>query len=775
MAGDHAYYPPPLNILSTTTQDGLAIFEINGLDLAEEKSTCTISWKFGDGFEQKLSRSLLVKHNYLKPGTYRVSASPATSCRLFRKATFNISIPFILKPFGESALTLQQTSTQDEPVKIDGSPNERSWENAPGFTNLAVFPRNNTAPETTSVSLMTDKENLYVLFKSHKDTPESGATQRLRDGAMGSDDRVEIVIDAFSNEALQSRFTVNALGTQSDEFGTGRVNRVEWKGDWQAAVSHTDDIWYTEFAIPLAILPRESSDTEFTINFRRFHHLSRQWSAISGARSDGLENNNRTIKLIIPAMSADDAKNQTKRWTLMPYALAGVNTPDLKGNRQNAIAYAGLTARYKPAPETTFLLDLFPDFSQLERQFASIDFSYSENPVDEVRPFFQEGSYYFNLPDKFFNSRNVPNFYGGIKGFTQIGNKSLGSFVTFSPDNRLDSVVRALYNKANQYSLEAAYIVSVEQPNATAKVPAAETGIEPPTNAIKQAMLLKLDASKEFGLSSLIELGYATTGAEETRNATNSGFSIDLESYYQSADGKVGFELNHYSKRFDPFLGNLDGDLRGTQGGKLYANYITENEDSLVTNTSYYIEGIYRRAKNNSIQRSGIYADIGLTINHNLYISPSIYRVDYHPVATEAGSFLTTHNEDFYGAFVLDFTNSRQNSGSGIYYAYGDLGGGSYRYFAPYVWWKPLQPLYLSSSYAYLQSFGKSTQFNLDVDYQLSGRSSVSLRTNRTSGTDYVRMSYKLRIKNNAEILATIEDREREENTSFAMKLVWTL
>jgi len=779
LAGDHAYYPPPLTIHSTTTQEGLAIFEISGLEFAKDEPTCTIRWKFGDGFEKNQSSSFLVKHHYLKPGSYQVSALPAKACRSHKLATVDVSIPFILKPIGESTLTVQQTSTAGEPVNIDGSANEDSWESAPRFTNFVEFPRGNTAPEVTSVSLMTDEENLYVLFKSRKKVPKLAARQRLRDGEMGSDDRVEVIIDAFSNDDLQSAFTVNALGTQSDDFGGGRANRVEWKGDWQAAVVHTDDTWYTEFAIPIAILPRESSGTDFTINFRRFHHHTRQWSAISGARHESQEKNNRTFKLKIPASIANDAKSQTKHWTLMPYVLAGINTPDREGNLQDAIGYAGVTARYSPVPETTFLLDLFPDFSQLERQFASIDFSYSGNSVDDVRPFFQEGRYYFNLSKKFFNSSNIPNFYGGIKGFTQSGNNSLGSFVTFSPNNRLDSVVRALYKKGNRYTLEAAHIGSIQQNKASqqnqasANEPTTETGIESERKAMtNQSILVKLESSKEFGLNSSFEYGFASNDSGKT---IDTGFSVDHETFYRFLDSEVGFELNHYSSSLDPYLGNLDRDLRGTQGGKLYANYFSENDKTLVTNKNYYIEGIYRSENNGSTQRSGFYADVGLTFNHNLYVSQSIYHVDYRPIDTESGSFLTDSYRDFYGALDLDFTHTNENTGAGFYFANGDLGGGSYRYFAPYVWWKPLQSLYLSFSYADLQSFGQSTQFNLDVDYQLTARSSLSFRANRTDGTDYLRTAYRHSIENSIDILATIEDREEEEKTSFAMKLVWTL
>jgi len=758
------------------TQDGLAIFEISGLEFVKQEPTCTIDWVFGDGFKTGPSRSFVVKHHYFRPGIYQVTALPAKACRSYSSVSVDVNIPFILNPIGESVLTFKQTSTDGETVTIDGQANEPFWENAPELTNLVVFPHGRTAPEATSVLLMTDKENLYVLFKSQREkTLGSGATQRLRDGDMGSDDRVEVIIDAFSNDALQSKFTVNALGTQSDDFGGGRANRVEWKGDWQAAVVHEEDIWYTEFAIPIAILPRTSSETTFTINFRRFHNISRQWSAINGPRPERLENNNRTVKLQMPASTTNDENLPTKRWTLMPYALAGINTTNLQGNVEHALAYAGITARYKPTPETTYLLDLFPDFSQLERQFASIDFSYSENSVDDVRPFFQEGQYYFDLPGQYFNSNNIPNFYGGIKGFTQIGDNSLGTFVTVSPENRIDSVVRALYTNANDYTLEAAHIAAlqkidgalVNEPNAMGNEQAQKT-------SLNQAILVKAEASNEIGLNSSVEYGFSSNDSGASGNMIESGFSVGLESFYRSLDTEIGFELNHYSPNFNPYLGNLDRDLRGTQGGKLYANYFTENDKSLVTNQNYYIEGIFRSTDNGSPQRGGIYTDFGLTFNHQVYLSPSLYYVDYYPVDTETGGFLSNSYQDQYGALELDFSNTKQNTGAGFYFANGNLGGGSYRYFAPYIWWKPLQSLYLSVSYANLYSFGKSTQFNLDVDYQISGKSSLSLRTNRTDGADYLRMAYKYQFNNGIDILATIKDKE-EEDTSFAMKLVWTL
>jgi len=83
---------------------------------------------------------------------------------------------------------------------------------------------------------------------------EIQATRTVRDGDFGYDDLITVELDTFFNRRDISAFSINPLGTQSDEIAGGRSTKIQWKGDWQGAAVRTDYGWSAEFAIPFSIL-----------------------------------------------------------------------------------------------------------------------------------------------------------------------------------------------------------------------------------------------------------------------------------------------------------------------------------------------------------------------------------------------------------------------------------------------------------------------------------------------------------------------------------------
>jgi hypothetical protein len=89
---------------------------------------------------------------------------------------------------------------------------------------------------------------------------------------MRDEDRVTAGIDALAGRRTMHWFTVNLLGTQSEEI-LSAASKLERRGDRQAATQHTARGWKAERAIPYELLRYPHGQRKFGLIFRR--HVSR--------------------------------------------------------------------------------------------------------------------------------------------------------------------------------------------------------------------------------------------------------------------------------------------------------------------------------------------------------------------------------------------------------------------------------------------------------------------------------------------------------------------
>jgi hypothetical protein len=101
--------------------------------------------------------------------------------------------------------------------------------------------------------------------------------------------------------------------------------------------------WSAEIAIPFSILNFEAGTTALGVNFLRYHHRTGQWSRWADITVRALpEEMGRLVGLELPQVA------RAQPWTLMPYALAGRNIPDKRGNVRETLVTAGAELRYQP-------------------------------------------------------------------------------------------------------------------------------------------------------------------------------------------------------------------------------------------------------------------------------------------------------------------------------------------------------------------------------------------------------------------------------------------
>ncbi len=318
--------------------------------------------------------------------------------------------------------SLQALKTS-QPPRIDGDLNDPCWRNAPKATGF-VDKLLDTPPEDQTVAyILYDDENIYVAFYCYDSKPEEiVARETKRDGNFRNDDYVSFSINPFGSHRHSDRsfFLVNAIGTQFSRIAGGRATKTEWKGDWKAAVKRVEDGWTAEMMIPFAILDYPSTGKPITIeiNFDRMQQrtgVNSFWSNI-GPQED-LEKDGHLMGIIFPK------KSSKRRLSLMVYTFAGVEPEKSRTIR------AGADVKYPISSSITALITVNPDFSNVEQDVESIDFSYQQRWYPDRRPFFQEGGEIFTFGNSnllLFYSRNIPQIDLGAKVHGKIGKTAFG-------------------------------------------------------------------------------------------------------------------------------------------------------------------------------------------------------------------------------------------------------------------------------------------------------------------------------------------------------------
>src|SRR5688572_22326862 len=171
-------------------------------------------------------------------------------------------------------------------IVIDGSLDEAAWRSAPTIGDLTQRqPRTGEAPtERTDVTLLHDADTLYIGVVCYDSEPDRIiGTQMVRDAALGSDDRIELVLDTFRDQRNAFYFATNPAGALVDGLGfsNGQLNN-EWDAIWTVRTRRTDQGWVAEFAIPFKSLSFPAGRTVWGFNITR--HIQRKleenrWSA----------------------------------------------------------------------------------------------------------------------------------------------------------------------------------------------------------------------------------------------------------------------------------------------------------------------------------------------------------------------------------------------------------------------------------------------------------------------------------------------------------------
>ena len=292
-------------------------------------------------------------------------------------------------------------------VVVDGSLNESVWSSAPKIGDLIQRqPQTGQPPtERTEVTLLHDANYLYIGVICYDSDPQRViGTQMARDGNLGSDDRIEIVLDTFRDQRNAFYFATNPAGALVDglAFANGELNS-DWDAIWVVRTTRTDQGWVAEFAIPFKSLSFPSGRTVWGFNIGRYIQRKLEEVRWSAARlelrflqvSEAGEITN--LEGLTQGIGLNVRPFVGGRWLLL-------------GGESTTTGQPGLDMFYNITPSLKLTATVNTDFGETEVDARQINLSRFSLLFPEKRSFFLEDAGVFSF------ASSGPNPPGGIPG-----------------------------------------------------------------------------------------------------------------------------------------------------------------------------------------------------------------------------------------------------------------------------------------------------------------------------------------------------------------------
>ncbi len=328
---------------------------------------------------------------------------------------------------GQQAVRIEGKSLPLTPT-IDGTINPGEWEGAPSFSGLRDLATGAQAADDGQFWIAFDKDFIYFAARLADSQPETiKATEYRTNVSLAGDDNVALYLDLSGSLADFNGFFVNPRGATDIQLAGGRAAKREWSGEFLARGTVTEKGWECEARIPWQIMRLPSAgprDIRFTVV--REHKRTGRTTTTAFTPNQTFQNAGYWSSVIVPRSEFDRSIH------LLPYTYLGY------GDGEGTIVNTGLDAKTQITEEIPAVFSVNPDFRNIENQILSLDFSRFERLAGETRPFFQEGSQYYN--SALFASQRISSFDAGLNVYGKINDElSFGvlNTVTFGTNDNL--------------------------------------------------------------------------------------------------------------------------------------------------------------------------------------------------------------------------------------------------------------------------------------------------------------------------------------------------
>ncbi len=351
----------------------------------------------------------------------------------------------------------------DEPVKLDGVPDEPFWQRIEALPMVQYEPTFRGAmKERTEIRIAYDENFIYVAGKMFTKDPSSITTNSLYRDRYSSDDVFAIIIDGFNDNQNATWFFINPDGVRFDvalsndaDFSGGRNSfNPSYNTFWDAATTRTEEGWFAEMRIPFSSIgiQVQNGDAEIGfITYRWITHLNERhiFPAIPPNWSLGNAKPSQAYDVVLKGVRSRNPVYFT------PYGLGGYSTVSDLNADSSSYQYnddpktdLGFDLKYNVTNNLTLDVTVNTDFAQVEADDQQLNLSRFSLFFPEKRQFFQQRSSQFDFNyggDRVFYSRrigldnrgNPVRILGGARLTGRVGKVDVGllNLQTGSSDN----------------------------------------------------------------------------------------------------------------------------------------------------------------------------------------------------------------------------------------------------------------------------------------------------------------------------------------------------
>ena len=289
-----------------------------------------------------------------------------------------LCIPYVS---GQERTKTIHISRVESPPKIDGLIEESCWNNIQPVSGFFQFdPINGAkASEETLVWAVYDQNNIYFAFLMKDSRPERIWAELTPRNAYENNDSITVILDTYNDKRTSIKFTVNPKGVQKNSVET----------IWKSSAVIRSDGWSAEMAIPFKSLRFSVEENQvWGINFERYIHRLNE--------TDYWTDVDRDKPRLHQMGELSGLFGIRPGYNLEFFPYAGVRSSRWDGDKDDKMA-VGLDVKYGILPNLYLDMTASPDFSEVESDPFIYQLSPYENYFRENRPFFTEGSQYFQL------------------------------------------------------------------------------------------------------------------------------------------------------------------------------------------------------------------------------------------------------------------------------------------------------------------------------------------------------------------------------------------
>ncbi len=283
--------------------------------------------------------------------------------------------------FGQERTKTLTISRLETPPRIDGLVDDECWRGREPVSGFFQYdPVNGTkASEETYVWAAYDQDYVYFAFLMKDAQPDKIWAELTPRNEFENNDSITLILDTYNDKRTSITFDLNPKGVQKNSVET----------IWKSEAAMRQDGWSAELAIPFKSLRFSVQESQvWGVNFERYIHRLNE--------TDYWTDVDRDLPKLQQTGELRGLSGVRPGYNLEFFPYAGVRMSKWEREKDNKAAF-GLDAKWGIQPNLYLDITASPDFSEVESDPFIYQLSPYENYFQENRPFFTEGSRYFEL------------------------------------------------------------------------------------------------------------------------------------------------------------------------------------------------------------------------------------------------------------------------------------------------------------------------------------------------------------------------------------------